>query len=587
MEKLTKIFFVGLVSLGTTSVLAQQKQLEGVEGCFILHDLKADKQLIRYGGERCAERVPACSTFKVPLSLMAFDKGVLKDENHVIKWDGVAREIPSWNKDQTAASWMRESVVWYSQAMTPKFGKDVIEKYLTDFGFGSHDMSGGIKDAWLTVTPSTPNVKNTLKISADEQVLFIVKLFKGQLPVSKHALDTTKKIMFLEKSSNGFELNGKTGSGYLSVEPDKVRVGWFVSHVKHEDQELVAITSFTDKRKDPPYKYGGYQAKEITKSILTEKGYWTDSTSKDPAKLQLINLGDSFETFWSKAKDKTLPEQLNLWNIYIEKPNQAFYDTVVWNHTNAAWRERRQKILSDTFSKYPKLYPKIHALFASFSKEFEQGSKTFLKIFPDASSLSAPIYLAPGPTFNGKSAILKEGKHETVILAFGADMISERDDALDILLPHELFHLYHALKSDIKNDGIDGDAKLMLPLWAEGLATYVSSVITPGKSDAELLMDRAFANVSPKEVLNLAASFLKVRNELVTNVAAGSPLKAWFAIGDAKVRSDLPNRCGYFLGLHVVRHLAKTNSLYEMTHWTKPEVYSRVASALEELANKK
>jgi beta-lactamase class D len=275
MEKLTNIFFVGTVSLVATSTLAEQKQLEGVDGCFILYDLKAEKQLIRYGGDRCAERVPASSTFKVPLALMAFDKGVLKDESHLIKWDGVDREIPSWNKDQTAASWMRESVVWYSQALTPKLGKDLIEKYLTNFVFGSHDMSGGIKDAWLTVTPSTPSVKNTLKISADEQVQFIAKLFKNQLPVSKRALDTTKKIMFLEKSSNGFELSGKTGSGYLSVSPDKVRVGWFVSHVKRGDQALVAVTAFKDTRKDPPYKYGGPFAKDITKAILTEQGYWS------------------------------------------------------------------------------------------------------------------------------------------------------------------------------------------------------------------------------------------------------------------------------------------------------------------------
>lgn len=268
-------FFVIAALFVSGSVFSQQKQFEGVDGCFILSDLKTDKVLMRYGDKRCAERVPACSTFKVPLALMAFDKGVLKDENHLIKWDMVNREIPSWNKNQTAASWMRESVVWYSQAVTPKLGKDVIEKYLADFGFGNHDMSGGLKDAWLTVTPSTKvPPKTTLKISADEQVQFIAKLFRGQLPISKHALDTTKKITFLETSANGFELSGKTGSGYLSVTPDKVRIGWFVSYVRRGDQELVAVTAFTDKRKDPPYKYGGPFAKDITKSILAEKGYW-------------------------------------------------------------------------------------------------------------------------------------------------------------------------------------------------------------------------------------------------------------------------------------------------------------------------
>ena len=131
-------------------------------------------------------------------------------------------------------------------------------------------MSGGLDVAWLTEVPS----KTTLKASADEQIQFIAKLFKSQLSVSKHAMDTTKKIMYLEKSTNGFELSGKTGSGSPIFAGKKVRVGWFVSHVQRGDQELVAVTAFTDTRKDPPYKYGGPAAKDITKSILTEKGYW-------------------------------------------------------------------------------------------------------------------------------------------------------------------------------------------------------------------------------------------------------------------------------------------------------------------------
>jgi beta-lactamase class D len=166
---------------------------------------------------------------------------------------------------------MSNSVVWYSQALTPKLGLETIEKYLRDFGYGNHNMSGGLKFAWLTVDPN----KTSLKISADEQMEFIKKLYKSQLPVSKHALELTKKILFLEKSTNGFELSGKTGSGsFVLGSAQKMMVGWFVFFVKNGDQEFVAVTSFTDKRKNPPYKYGGPVAKDITKSILAELGYW-------------------------------------------------------------------------------------------------------------------------------------------------------------------------------------------------------------------------------------------------------------------------------------------------------------------------
>ncbi len=265
-----------VMSLSAIPAWSQVEEFKDVDGCFVLHDLKASKDIFRYGDHRCAERMPACSTFKVPLALMALDKGVLKDETEEIKWDGVQREIKAWNQNHTAASWMRDSVVWYSQALTPKLGRDVIEGYLKSFGFGTHDLSGGIKNAWLTMTPSADSkINTTLKLSPDEQVSFLAKLFRAQLPVSKHAIETTKKMLFLEKFANGFELRGKTGSGFVALTPHPIRVGWFVAHISRGDQELIAVTMFTDQRKNPPYAYGGPHAKDITKSILVERGLWS------------------------------------------------------------------------------------------------------------------------------------------------------------------------------------------------------------------------------------------------------------------------------------------------------------------------
>jgi beta-lactamase class D len=270
-------FLAGLLlALFSATAYSQEKQLAGVDGCFILFDLKANKQVAKYGDKRCAEQVAACSTFKVPLALMAFDRKVLKDESTELKWDGIDREIKSWNRDHTAASWLSNSVVWYSQALTPKLGKDVVGKYLADFGFGNHDMSGGITTAWLTVGPLKEVTQSTLKISADQQLEFFKRLWRDQLPVSKHASATTKKITHLEKSPNGYDLSGKTGSGYLvHTKEKKVRIGWFVAHLQGNKQDLVAVTAFTDYRKDPPYQYAGLAAKDITKSILSDLGFWS------------------------------------------------------------------------------------------------------------------------------------------------------------------------------------------------------------------------------------------------------------------------------------------------------------------------
>jgi beta-lactamase class D len=249
------------------------QHFEGLDACFILYNLKTRKIEKVVGETRCRERVAPCSTFKVPLAVMAFDSEVLKDENTLYKWDGVDRGIAAWNRDHTAAGWMRESVVWYSQELTPKIGAEKISSYLKKFQYGTQDFSGGLKDAWLTHAPFiNEKPHNTLKISAYEQLDFMKKLWTNSLPASPRAMDLTKKITFLETSENGVILNGKTGSGF--VENSGRRLGWFVSHLQKGNEEYISVLSFTDKEEFHKSLFAGLQAKEITKEILAENQMW-------------------------------------------------------------------------------------------------------------------------------------------------------------------------------------------------------------------------------------------------------------------------------------------------------------------------
>jgi beta-lactamase class D len=242
------------------------------DACFLLYDVNKGETVTKYNDKRCSERVPACSTFKVALALMAFDKGILKDENTSFKWDGKDYGMPGWNKDQTAASWIKESVVWVSQRITKQLGKETVEKYLKDFGYGTADMSGGIETAWLTVgTPLNRVTKTTLLISAEEQVRFLTKLWKGELLVSKQAMEMTKKLTFVEISPHGYQLNGKTGSGFVG-EDHASRIGWFVAHLGKPKEEYISVVSFTASKKAEGNRYAGYEAREKMKRVLTQLG---------------------------------------------------------------------------------------------------------------------------------------------------------------------------------------------------------------------------------------------------------------------------------------------------------------------------
>jgi beta-lactamase class D len=263
-----------------TAVVSEQRKwsvsplhFEKLDGCLIIYNLKTKKIEKLVGEQQCRKRVAPCSTFKVPLSVIAFDTEVIKDENTLLKWDGVDHGIPSWNRDHTATGWMRESVVWYSQELTPKIGADRLQDYLKKFHYGTHDISGGLTTAWLTQAPFIDGKpKNTLLINAHEQLDFMKKLWTNTLPASQRAIDLTKKLTFIETSPKGAIINGKTGSGFFKS--PRFRLGWFIAHIQQGEEEFISVLTFTDKEEYQKSLFSGLQAKEITKDILAENGIW-------------------------------------------------------------------------------------------------------------------------------------------------------------------------------------------------------------------------------------------------------------------------------------------------------------------------
>jgi len=239
----------------------------GRDGCFELYDLKSNRTITRYNPKRLATPLSPCSTFKVPISLMAFDAGILKDEKSTIRWDGTRYSRKEWNQDQTATTWMSRSVVWFSQKLTPQLGMDRIKKYLAGFQYGNQDMSGGITKAWLQAS---------LLISPDEQLAFWKRFWREDLPVSKHAFAMTKKITYVDTSPAGWILHGKTGSGAI-LGPDgrpMGGMGWFAGHVSKGDREYVFVTNYSDQVAPADSLPPGPVARGITLKILSQIGLY-------------------------------------------------------------------------------------------------------------------------------------------------------------------------------------------------------------------------------------------------------------------------------------------------------------------------
>jgi len=224
----------------------------GREGCFVLYDAQADS-CARYNPKGCAEQFTPCSTFKIANSLIALEMGVASGPEFSLKWDGVTRPIVSWNRDQTMRSAFSNSVVWFYQEMARRIGSERMADYVRRLDYGNCDTSGGSTNFWL---------ESTLRISADEQVAFIKRLWADSLPVSRHAQRITRELMELSHSGDGRVFYGKTGTGG-DAKAAVARLGWFVGCVTKGERRLFFATRLTAER-----DASGRQARKIAEAIL-------------------------------------------------------------------------------------------------------------------------------------------------------------------------------------------------------------------------------------------------------------------------------------------------------------------------------
>jgi beta-lactamase class D len=197
-------------------------QRAGVGGTIVIVDqrARADARLV-YGAERARTRFIPASTFKIPHALFALDAGIVRDEFQVFRWDGTKRDIESWNRDQDLRSSMRNSTVWVYQQFARELGEERERAYLRRIGYGNADPSGGVDTFWLS---------GGLRISAEEQVAFLERLYRNALPFRVEHQRLVKDVMIVE-AGRTWIVRAKTGWA-ARVKP---QVGWWVGWVEQPD----------------------------------------------------------------------------------------------------------------------------------------------------------------------------------------------------------------------------------------------------------------------------------------------------------------------------------------------------------------
>jgi beta-lactamase class D len=205
-----------------------KKELDNNVNLLII-DANSDT-IIKIVGDCQVQETP-CSTFKIALSLMGFDAGILKNEQEpeFLYKDEYNAPIEVWKQSQTPQTWITHSCVWYSRIITSMLGIEKFQRYVNYFNYGNQDISGtsgkndGLGRSWLC---------SSLKISPIEQTAFIKKLLQKKLSVSEHAYQQTQKLLHVGNLQDGWELYGKAGAGMFDESDNSI--GWFVGWITNE-----------------------------------------------------------------------------------------------------------------------------------------------------------------------------------------------------------------------------------------------------------------------------------------------------------------------------------------------------------------
>ncbi|HEV7334037.1 MAG TPA: penicillin-binding transpeptidase domain-containing protein [Flavisolibacter sp.] len=176
------------------------------------------------------------STFKIINSLIGLQTGVISSDSMVIQWDGVQRDMPEWNKDLTMHQAFRVSSVPYYQEVARRIGKDTMQFWLDSLAYGTKQIKGPVDSFWLD---------NSLKLTPDEQLGLVKRLYFNQLPFFTPYQEMVKRAMLFEDKPT-HQLSYKTG---LGIKENGTRLAWVVGWIEENRHPYFFVLNM--ETKDP------------------------------------------------------------------------------------------------------------------------------------------------------------------------------------------------------------------------------------------------------------------------------------------------------------------------------------------------
>ena len=208
--------------------LAQHFQDLGIEGSIIIYDQNQDVTYEHNRDRNATPFLPA-STFKILNSLIALETGVIASDLAILTWDGVERSFSAWNRDLNLRTAFQVSAVWFYQVLARRIGHEPMQQWVTDTNYGNQTIgtAEAIDSFWLS---------GDIRITPQEQIQFLRRLYSNELPFSGRTLAMVKDIMVVEQTPD-YRIRAKTGWALAE------EIGWYVGYVEQNNNVYFFATN--------------------------------------------------------------------------------------------------------------------------------------------------------------------------------------------------------------------------------------------------------------------------------------------------------------------------------------------------------
>lgn len=191
----------------------------GQPGTFLLQRDGQRMQVV-HGTAFADTPLSPASTFKPMLALIGLETGVLKSADEIVPWNGKPYpDRPAWRRDMALREAMRTSSESYFGVLAERIGRERLAAWVQRVGYGNGRIGS---------TPAMVWHDGVLTVTARQQLAFVDRLRRGDLPFSAKTIDAVKTAM-RDDDANGARIYGKTGT---HRDGDRTGNAWWIGWVE-------------------------------------------------------------------------------------------------------------------------------------------------------------------------------------------------------------------------------------------------------------------------------------------------------------------------------------------------------------------